>query len=380
MDAGPFEPPPYPHDRLAPIIEEARRSHGLVVDLSIGTPCDAPPQSVMEALFDDDSAKGYPPSVGSSEFRAAVGRWFDTRLGVRIAPEAVGACVGTKEFVAGVPHLLRLRSPGRDTVLYPTVSYPTYAMGALLAGCRAVPVALDPTGALDLHSIADSDVERALCLWSNSPSNPTGALDDLEGVAAWGRAADVPVFSDECYMEFTWADRPNSPREGVRGPGATILSTGCNGVVSVNSLSKRSNLAGLRVGYYAGDEILVEYLNEVRKHYGLMVPGPVQRAAVTALDDQSHVDDQRQRYERRLELLARIFRAYGLSVVMPRGGFYLWIDGEGEDGWSLTERIARDIGVIVSPGEFYGPSATGFIRVAAVQPDELLDKIAHKVH
>ena len=179
----------------------------------------------------------------------------------------IGACVGTKEFVGTLPQWLHLRRPDRDTVLYPAVAYPTYEMGAILAGCRPIPVPPTADGSLDLAAIAPADADRALALWVNSPSNPTGALDDLASAAAWGRSHDVPVFSDECYVEFTWSGR-----------GRTILEDGLDGVVAVHSLSKRSNLAGVRIGFYAGDAELVHYLQEVRKHVGMMVPGPSQAA------------------------------------------------------------------------------------------------------
>ncbi len=194
------------------------------------------------------------------------------RLGVSVDPANLAACVGTKELVAGVPQWLRLRRPDLDTVLYRTISYPTYAMGATLAGCRAVPYA-------HLEAIDPQDAARALCLWVNVPGNPTGDLVDLGVAAAWGRAHGVPVLSDECYVEFTWD-----------GPPRTILEHGLEGVLAVHSLSKRSNLAGPRAGFYAGDPSLVHYLAEVRKHAGFMVPGPVQAAGVAAWADDEHVD------------------------------------------------------------------------------------------
>src|SRR3954454_5012799 len=222
------------------------------------------------------------------------------------AATELAAGLGTKELVAGLPQWLKLRDPSRDTVLYPSVSYPTYAMGAALAQCRAVPYD-------DLDAIADSDAERALCVWVNSPANPTGELVDLAAAARWGRARRVPVLSDECYIEFTWD-----------GPPRTILEHGLDGVLAVHSLSKRSNLAGVRAGFYAGDPDLVHYLAELRKHAGFMVPGPVQAAAVAAWADQTHVDEQRQRYLGRLERFAAILGALGVEAPMPGGGFYLW--------------------------------------------------------
>jgi aspartate/methionine/tyrosine aminotransferase len=195
---------------------------------------------------------------------------MERRFAVSVDPGHIAACIGTKEFVGTLPQWLKLRRPERDTVLYPAVSYPTYEMGAILAGCRAIAVPLNEHGGLDLGAIRAEDVDRALVLWVNSPSNPTGALDDLGAAAAWGRSVGVPVFSDECYAEFTW-----------EGPARSILQHGTQGVVAVHSLSKRSNLAGLRVGAFAGDPELVAYLSEVRKHVGLMVPGPPSTTTTT---------------------------------------------------------------------------------------------------
>src|SRR5580765_3640055 len=169
MSTG-FVPPPYPYDRLGEIGELAAAHEGGAVDLSIGTPCDPPPATVLEALVAGDTARGYPPSIGTFEFRYAAAQWILRRLGATVDPRSdVAACVGTKEFVASLPQYLHLRSPHRDTVLYPAISYPSYEMGATLAGCRAVAYE-------SLDDIADDDAERALVLWVNSPANPTGAL------------------------------------------------------------------------------------------------------------------------------------------------------------------------------------------------------------
>jgi succinyldiaminopimelate transaminase len=376
---APFVPPPYPYERLAGARSLAAAHQGGVVDLSVGTPGDPPPQAVVDALSSSGAERGYPPSVGSPALREAARAWLQRRFGVEVPEEAVAACVGTKELVASAAQWLRLRHPGRDTILYPELSYPTYAMGATLAGCRAVPVPL--TGrqgaVLDLAAVDPVDAERALALWVNSPANPTGALEDLGAAAAWGRAHGVPVLSDECYVEFTW-----------RGRARTILEEGLDGVLAVHTLSKRSNLAGLRVGFYAGDPDLVGYLGEVRKHAGLMVPGPVQAAAVVALEDDHHVSLQRQRYRQRLERFSPILERLGLEVSLPEGGFYLWARAPGQspaegDGsrlaWAWTERLARQGGVLVSPGDLYGLSGSSHVRVAMVAPMERLELVARRL-
>lgn len=377
-----FTPPPYPYDRLDPLRALADAHEGGVVDCSVGTPGDPPPAAVTEMLAASTHAAGYPPSIGTEAFRRAAAAWLGRRFGVDVAASGVAACIGTKEFVADLPHLLRLRSPARDTVLYPAVSYPSYAMGAQLAGCRAVAVPMDEDWRIDLTAISPEDAARALCLWVNTPGNPAGGLDDLAAAAAWGRARDVPVCSDECYIEFTWDQHdgrgPVAPEVG-RVPGRSMLAHGTAGVLAVHSLSKRSNLAGARVGFYAGDDELVHYLSEVRKHAGRMVPGPVQDAAVVALGDDAHVDEQRRRYWRRLERLVALLAHFGVDAAMPGGAFYVWAAAPDGDAWSLAERLATEVGLLVSPGEFYGDAARGFVRVAAVRPEASLDLVERRL-
>lgn len=363
-----FVPPPYPYEQLGRARALAEAQPGGMVDLSVGTPCDPPPRAVVEALASSGTERGYPCSVGSQAFRRAAASWLGRMLAVEISPECIAACVGTKEMVVSLPHLLHLRSPERDTVLYPELSYPSYAMGAELAGCRGSPVPLGAGGTMDLCGIDEEVASRALCLWVNSPSNPTGALDDLAAAAEWGRAHDVVVLSDECYLAFTWD-----------GPGRSILSQGLEGVLALHSLSKRSNLAGLRAGFYAGDPALVHYLGEIRKHAGLMVPGPVQAAAVVALEDEDHVTDQRRRYAERLGFFAPVLESIGLGVAPPAGGFYLWARVPDTTGWVWAEKLAESGGVLVSPGALYGPAGGQHLRVAMVATMERLELVAHRL-
>jgi len=366
-DPSGFVPPPYPYDRLDRFLPLAAALPGGLVDLSVGTPCDPPIHDVITALASSNSERGYPPSIGTEALRAAIRSWMHRRFGIDVPLSQMAACIGTKEFVATTPQFLKLRTPSRDTVLYPAVAYPTYEMGAILAGCRPVPVPACVDGGLDLGAIDPADAARALLLWVNSPSNPTGALTDLAAAAAWGRAHGVPVFSDECYVEFTWDGVPT-----------TILQSGFEGVVAVHSLSKRSNLAGLRVGFYAGDAELVNYLKEVRKHAGMLVPGPAQAAGAVALADDAHVLVQRDRYRRRLERLAAVLSAWsGLRVPLPAGSFYLWFDAH--DGWEFAERLAREGGALVSPGDFYGAGGAQNVRAAVVQPDERIELVAQRL-
>lgn len=365
----PYEPPPYPYDLLDELRAVAAERFGAAIDCSIGAPVDPPPASVIKALSTSNAERGYPPSIGTPAYRKAAAQWMQRIVGVSVDPATqIGAAVGTKEFVASTPHYLRMRSPDRDTVLYPEVSYPSYEQGAIFAGCRAVAVPVDDEWRISLDAIDPADAARALCLWVNTPGNPAGGLDDLEAVAAWGRANDVLVLSDECYIEFTW-----------NGPPRSILQHGSDGVLAVHSLSKRSNLAGGRAGFYAGDTELVHYLREVRKHGGMLVPGPVQAAAIAAFADQSHVEAQRAVYLERLEIGLDLLRSAGATVELPGGGFYLWAAAPDGDAWALARVLAEQSGVIVAPGEFYGVRRD-HVRFAAVQPTADLQAAAARLH
>jgi aspartate/methionine/tyrosine aminotransferase len=343
-----FVPPPYPHDRLLELRALAEAVPGGIVDCSVGTPVDPMPDVARRALADAAAeATGYPAAIGAPAYRRAAAAWIERRFGVDVAPEAVVACIGTKELVASLPRLLALRDPSRDTVLYPGVAYPTYEMGARLAGLRAVPVPLDDQWLPDLSRVSEADAERALLLWLNEPGNPTGSSGGarhLRAVAEWAR------------------------RHGV-----IVLATGLARALAVHSLSKRSNMAGLRAGFVAGDPELVAYLGEVRKHAGLMTPTPVQAAATAALADDTHVDEQRDRYGRRRVDALEAFGAWGLVHDGGPSTFYLWLraaDG-GEDGWAIARRLAEH-GLLVAAGDLYGPGGAEHVRLSLTQTDERL--------
>ncbi|KJF19012.1 aminotransferase class I/II-fold pyridoxal phosphate-dependent enzyme [Acidithrix ferrooxidans] len=368
MTSG-FVPPPYPHDRLGEIKKLPIEAGLEVVDLSIGTPIDPLPDFVGELSSQLVSARGYPSSIGSADLRDACLKWNYERLGVELEANQLAACVGLKEFVASTPNYLRLRTPDRDVVLYPQVSYPTYAMGALLGGCTPIAVPLLPSGELNLGAIDEAILERTLCLWVNSPSNPAGAVSDLSRAVAIGRRFGFVVISDECYVEFTWD-----------GPPRTILEHGTQDLLAIHSLSKRSNFAGGRVGFYAGDATLVEYLAEVRKHGGLMIPGPMQAIATKLLGDQVHVNHQANIYRERLMILLEIVERLGYLATFPQGGFYIWLHGQdNEDGFAIAAAFAKATGIIGSPGEFYGQSSRNYLRLAAVAPTQTLFGILERL-
>jgi aspartate/methionine/tyrosine aminotransferase len=405
----------YPYDRLAPLARFAEAHDGGAVDLSVGSPADPAPFEVRRRLAQAGDEHGYPSSVGSPAFREAAAQWLGRRFGVALDPAAVAACVGTKEFVASAPQFLRLLRPERSVVLVPEVAYPTYEVGARLAGLDVTRVPLGADGSLALDAIPPEVAHRSLLLWANSPANPTGALGDLRRAADVARRYGIVAISDECYAELSWERAPE-----------TILAHGVEGVLCLHSLSKRSNMAGLRVGFYAGDRELVAQLAELRRHAGLMVPGPVQEAAAWALGDDEHVAAQRERYRLRLERLAAALSGAGLEARLPGGGPYLWVEapawaralasassasvsaevgharsssafGLAEDGaarpapgaveepgsltpgFVLALALAAGAGVVVSPGELYGPGGAGHVRIATMATDDRIDLVVRRL-
>ena len=378
LNLQPFVPPPYPFDRVATLKRLAEALPGGVVDASAGQPIDPVPSFILEAMTTHpDAANLYPATNGSAAYREAVAAWFARRFDVTVAPEAVLACVGTKEFIASVPHYLHRRDPSRDTVLYPAIAYPTYEMGALLNGLRAVPVPLTADWHLDLSAVSADDAARALILWVNEPSNPTGATGSaaqLAATVAWARERGVIVGSDECYADFTYdaAGDPIAPQ--------TALAHGTEGILAVHSLSKRSNMAGMRAGFVAGDADLVAYLTEVRRHAGLMTPAPIQSAAIAALGDEDHVADMRARYRARRDTLLPALEDAGLLHDGGPSTFFLWMrDVEGvDDGWEVAARLA-EAGLLVVPGDLYGAAGADHVRISLTIPDDRVALAAQRL-
>jgi succinyldiaminopimelate transaminase len=349
--------PDFPWDLLEPHAVRARAHVGGIVDLSVGTPVDPTPAVVQAALAAAADSPGYPLTQGTPRLREAVVRWLARRHGVEgVDPDAVLPTIGSKELVAWLPTLLGL-GPG-DRVVVPELAYPSYAVGALLAGAEVV----------TSDSLLALGPGPAALVWVNSPSNPTGRVlpaEHLAKVVAWARERGAIVVSDECYLELPWTASPVS----VLHP--DVCGGSHDGLLAVHSLSKRSNLAGYRAGFVTGDPALVTELLGVRKHAGMLVPGPVQAAMAAALDDDAHVVEQRERYGVRRSRLLAAFEGAGFEVSHSEAGLYLWAS-RGEDCWATVSWLAER-GLLVAPGAFYGAAGGEHVRVALTVTDERVD-------
>jgi succinyldiaminopimelate transaminase len=343
--------PDFPWDSLAPAKAVAAAHPDGIVDLSIGTPVDPVPEVVRRALVAAADSPGYPLTAGTPDLREAMATWVARHCGAGTGQFDVLPTVGSKELVAALPALLGI-GPG-DAVVIPSVCYPTYEVGARLAGARVI-----RTDALTAAGPA-----RVRLVWINSPGNPHGRVlppAHLRKVVDWARERGAVVASDECYLSLPWEQTPQSV--------LSVCDGDLTGVLSVHSLSKRSNLAGYRAGLVAGDPALVGELLAVRKHAGMMVPAPVQAAMAAALRDEEHVAAQRERYAARRAVLREALVAAGFRIDHSEAGLYLWATRD-EPCWSTVDWFAAR-GVLVSPGEFYGPAGDRHVRVALTATDE----------
>ena len=348
--------PDFPWDVLAPYGDLARRHPDGIVDISVGTPVDPTPLVAQEALRAAADSPGYPTAAGREETRAACARWARRTLGADLGLDAIVPAIGTKEMVASLPRMLGL-APG-STVAIPRIAYPTYAVGSILAGLRYV--ATDEPESLENVSL----------VWLNTPANPTGAVlpaQRLAEIVAWARSTGALVVSDECYIELGWDVEPVS----VLHPSANGGSH--EGLLALHSLSKRSNFAGYRFGFAAGDPALVKDVLAVRKHAGMMVPTPVQAAAVAAWDDVAHAKEQKALYRRRREVLRSALTDAGFRIDRSEAGLYLWATRD-EPCWD-TVRWFAERGVLVTPGDFYGEAGARHVRVAMTATDAQIDSL-----
>lgn len=355
----PLALPDFPWDTLAPFSARAKVHPAGIVDLSVGSPVDPTPAVVRAALESATDAHAYPLTAGTPELRSAIVSWFARRRGVGDLTVAnVLPSIGSKELIALLPLMLGIRAG--DIVVQPRVAYPTYEIGAVLAGATIV--------AADEPELWP---EGTKLIWVNSPSNPTGQVRDV----AWLRSAverarelGAIIVSDECYAEFTWESAEPAP--SILDP--RVVGDNRQSVLAVYSLSKQSNLAGYRAGLIAGCGALITELLAVRKHAGLLPPAPVQIAMIAALSDHDHVVAQRELYRARRSRLAPALLAAGFTIDHSEAGLYLWAT-KGEDSWATVTELA-ELGILVVPGSFYSTSAPEHVRIALTVTDERLDE------
>ncbi|MGB9012487.1 MAG: succinyldiaminopimelate transaminase [Aeromicrobium sp.] len=360
--------PDFPLDTIAAAKARAASHAEGIVDLSIGSPVDDSPALAQQALARAANAPGYPTVSGPESLRQAAADYLARRFGVQgLDTSAVLPTIGSKELIANLP--VQLGLGGDDLIVVPELAYPTYEVGARYAGCEVV--AADSTVALGPRMPA--------LIYLNSPANPHGqvlGVDHLRKVVDWARDRGTLVVSDECYLEFGWDAEPIS----VLHP--DVCGDSHDGIIALHSASKRSSLAGYRDAMVVGDRSVVHELLEVRKHLGFMQPSPVAAAMEAVLGDDAHVDTQRELYRSRRATLRAALEAAGFRIEHSEGSLYLWasrvVDGCGENGRATLDWLA-DRGILVAPGDFYGPGGAEFVRIAFMATDERIAAAASRL-
>ena len=362
--------PEYPWNQLTPYRQTAAKHPDGVVDLSIGTPVDPTPALIQEALREASDSPGYPTTQGTEEIRQAIVDWFARRRAVPgLGLDEVMPSVGSKEMVAWLPLLLGL-GPG-DIVVRPLVAYPTYDIGATLAGATAI--ATD-----DLETLSDEQRSRLKLVWVNSPGNPTGQVrtaESLRLLVRQARALGAVVASDECYAELGWGAFEQAV-PSVLDP--HVCEGARDNLLALYSLSKQSNLAGYRAAFIAGAPNLMPALVNNRKHAGMIVPAPIQHAMAIALGDDRHVAEQKARYRARREALRPALEKFGLRIEDSLAGLYLWCT-EDRTSWQTMQRLA-ELGIIAGPGAFYGVHGERHVRVALTATDERISQAVQRLN
>ena len=347
--------PDFPWDALAPYAEVARKHPEGAIDLSVGTPVDSTPRLIQDALANNSNSPRYPLTAGTPELKSAIAQWAKKKL------EATGEfdvlpVIGSKELVAWLPTFLQSKK-----VIFPEVAYPTYLVGALLAESETQAVGINA-----------ADWPSADLAWINSPSNPTGRVhseSEFKSAINWSRSNGSVLVSDECYLEFGDTAEPTSILRYTEGENKNILA--------VHSLSKRSSMAGYRAAFLIGDPTLISEIREVRKHAGMMVPLPVQHAMIAALSDEQHVSEQRARYNARRAALKPALISAGFRIDESAAGLYIWCTRD-ESAWESVKWLA-DIGIIATPGIFYGEKGSSHIRIAMTATDEQIQSAARRI-
>jgi succinyldiaminopimelate transaminase len=365
------ELPDYPWDLMAPFAARAREVDGGIVDLSIGSPVDETPELIRAALAQATDAHAYPQTVGTPALREAIVAWFERRRGVPgLTVDNVLPTIGSKELVAFLPFMLGLGEG--DVVVHPRASYPTYAIGAAMAGAEAF-ASDDPAEWPDATRL----------VWLNSPGNPDGrvlSVSELRAAVERARELGAYVASDECYAELGWDAPWDESGGGSRIPSVLdprVIGDDRRNILAVYSLSKQSNLAGYRAAFVAGCRTVIGRLTNVRKHAGLMLPSPLQAAMVTALGDDEHVAAQRERYRARRAVLRPALESAGFRIDHSEAGLYLWAT-EGRDAWESIGRLA-DLGILAGPGHFYGGAFPEHVRLSLTATDERIAMAAARL-
>jgi LL-diaminopimelate aminotransferase len=362
--------PPYLFAELDRKIAERRASGVDVISLGIGDPDTPTPRHIVEALqeaAEDPATHRYPSYYGMPAFREAIASWNRERFGVELNPETeVQPLIGSKE---GIAHLPVAMVDHGDEVLVPDPGYPVFAIGALLAGGTPVPMPLTAEKGFlpDLSTVRPSAATKLM--WLNYPSNPTGAVAELEffeRAVAFAREHEVLLAHDAAYSQLTF--------DGFTAPSVLQVPGAMEVAVEFGSVSKTYNMTGWRVGWVAGNRDAVRALATVKTNIDSGIFNAVQEAAIAALTGpQDMVEELRAVYQKRRDLVVGTLNSLGWDLEPPRGSIYIWLPTPpGTTSTEFCELLLDRAGVVLAPGVGYGAAGEGYARISLTVPDDSL--------
>ncbi|MFK7855702.1 MAG: succinyldiaminopimelate transaminase [Granulosicoccus sp.] len=371
---------PYPFEKLRALLGPIEPPSLKPVSLSVGEPKHPAPQFVLDALVDSiRSVESYPSTRGLEELRQTIAIWLCQRFKLdsptKLAEHHVIPVNGTREGLFAIAQCVLDRTQHSRTVLMPNPFYQIYEGAALLAGCKPEFFAIDENADDNIEAISDAQWADCQMIYICTPGNPTGAVNSqasLQRLIEKAQEHDFIIISDECYSEIY--------RESAGAPCGLLQAAQAMGLdsfdrcLAFHSLSKRSNLPGLRSGFVAGDASLIQRFVEYRTYQGCSMSGAVQQASIAAWNDELHVEQNRREYDAKYRAVIDIFKPV-LDIQIPPAGFYLWPELPVDDQ-TFTQRLLAEQNVRVVPGSFLArsPSAQSAnpgsrrLRLALVAP------------
>jgi LL-diaminopimelate aminotransferase len=351
----------------------AKRAAGVdVISFGVGDPDSPTPAHIVAAMHEasaDSATHQYPSYFGMPEYRRSIAAWYDRRFGVTLDPDTeVLPLIGSKEGIAHLP--IAYIDPG-DTALIPDPGYPVYQVATHLAGGTGVPFPLRAENGFLPEWDAVRVPDRAKVVWLNYPCNPTAAvatLDDFTAAVGFAEAHGLLLAHDNAYSEITY--------DGFVAPSILQAGGAKDVAVEFHSLSKTYNMTGWRCGFVVGSAEAIEALGRVKTNIDSGIFNAIQRAGISALDGpQDFLDDVRELYRRRRDLVVKTFNEMGWSLEPPKGSIYVWLPvAEGHDSASFATFLLDEAGVVVPPGRGYGEAGEGYIRISLTVPDERLEE------
>ena len=371
--------PPYVFATIGDRIRQMESQGKRIFRLDIGNPDMPPPDAVVDCLCSaaqDPSNHGYTGYRGKANFRKAIARYYESRFGVSVNPDTeVLPVIGSKE---GLINLSLAYLDDGDLALIPDIGYPSYEMGARIAGADTHYIQLDPENDYFpvVDSVSDDTFRRAKLLWINYPNNPTGACIDLEQYRTVVEKCirhDTLLVSDNPYVDVTFGGQPGYSALQVTDTNAPI--------VEFVSLSKSYNMAGWRLGAAVGSAEVIRNLLQMKSNVDSGHFGPIYDAGVAALETpQEWIDNRNAIYERRRDKIMGLLPDLGLSAQLPRGSLYVWAKVEnGLSARDYVEQALENAQVSLAPGEAYGPGGHGFVRISVGVPDAELDEALERM-